>query len=180
MIDRILRLATGRRAAVAVLALALGGSALFRRSPYESLKGRLGGASLPEETITSPDRLAEILGALDATGRELYLQFQLWDVLNPILMGVAGAMVLGWLLQRSERAHSPWRYAVWLPVILFAADLLENLVLSVAVAAFPGRSAIASALPLVTTAKFGAAILTVVSAVVLAGLWLRNRFSRVS
>ena len=176
MIDRILKLATGARAAVALAAL-LGGSLLFRVSPYAAVKSLLGGASLPEETITSSDRLAEILEVLGATGRESYLQFQVWDLLNPILIGVFGALLLGWLLKRSQRVNSTWRFVVLLPVVALGADLLENLVISIAVGAFPDLGAIANALPLVSAVKFGAVIATMVSVVLLALLWIRDRLS---
>ncbi len=179
MINFILKLATGGRAAVALAALGLGGTFLFRLSPYDAVKTLLEGASLPEETITAPDRFAEILEALGAAGREAYLQFQVWDLLNPVLIGVAGAMLLGWLLKRSQRASSAWRYVALLPVALLAADLLENLVISIAVGAFPDRAAIVNALPLVTAAKFGAAIATIISLILLALMWLRDRMSGV-
>lgn len=179
MIDFLVKSASGARAAIALAALGIGGSLLFRRSPYESLKGLLDGASLPEETITTPDRLAEVLEALGAAGRESYLQFQVWDVLNPVLMGAAGAMLLGWLLKRSRRATSAWRFVVVLPVVLLAADLLENLVIAIAIGAFPDRAVLGSVLPLVTVTKFGAAACTALAVVVMALMWLRNRLSGV-
>lgn len=177
MIDRILNLATGARAAVALAAVGFVGVPLFRASPYATVKSLLGGASLPEETITSSERFAEVLEVLGAEGRGLYLQFQVWDLLNPILIGVAGAMLLGWLLKRSRRANSDWRFVVLLPVAALCADLLENLVISIAVGAFPDLGALGSVLPLVTAAKFGAVIATMVSVVLLALLWIRDRFS---
>ena len=169
-----IRLATGARAVAAVVALGVGGSLLFRLSPYARLKTILNHASLPEETITSPGRLAEILDTLGVAGRELYLQFQAWDVVNPLLICLAGAMLLGWLLKRAQRTNSKWRVIIWLPVAMLAADLLENLVLSVAVGAYPDPVAIVNALPLVTTIKFGAAIATGMAVVLLALLWLRD------
>ena len=175
MIDLILKAATGVRAAVAVAALGIGGTLLFRRSPYDALKAVLDGASLPEETITTPDRFAEVLEILGAAGRESYLQFQVWDLLNPILIGGAGALLLGWLLKRGKRADSTWRFVVLLPVALLAADLLENLVISLAIGAFPDRAAIGAALPLVTGAKFGAAFGTMIAVVVLALMTVRDR-----
>ena len=179
MIDLILKLATGARSAVALAAFGLGGTLLFRLSPYDAVKALLDGASLPEETITSPDRFAEVLEALGAAGRESYLRFQVWDLLNPILIGIAGAMLLGWLLKRSQRASSTWRFVVLLPVALLTADLLENLVISIAVGSFPDRAAMGNALPLVTAVKFGAAIATILAVVLLALMWLRDRLSGV-
>ena len=179
MIQRILELATGARAAIALAVFGFGGTALFRRSPYETVKALLDGASLPEETITSSERLAEILGALDASGRALYLEFQLWDVLNPILMGAAGAMLLGWLVKRSRRSSTRWRFVVLLPVALLVADLLENVILSAAVGAFPERALLAGALPLVTALKFAAAMATALAVVLVAGAWIRDRHSGV-
>ena len=177
MINFILKLSTGARSMVALIALGLGGTFLFRLSPYDALKALLDGASLPEETITSPDRLAEILEALGTAGRDLYLQFQFWDLLNPILIGVAGATLLGWLLKRSQRASSAWRFVVLFPVVLLIADLLENLVIASALSAFPDGSAIVTALPPVTAAKFGAAFATIISVALLALMWLVNRLS---
>jgi len=175
VIKLILKLATGARALMALAALGLGGTFLFRLSPYDALKGLLDGASLPEETITPPDRFADVLDALGPVGRDLYLRFQVWDLLNPILIGVAGAMALGWLLKRSQRETSTWRLVVLLPVVLLVADLLENAVISLVVGAYPGRAAIGNTLPLVTATKFGAAMATMVAAALLALLWLRDR-----
>ena len=177
MTDLILRLATGARAAIAWAAFGVAGTFLFRLSPYATVKATLDGASLPEETITEPDRLAQLLEALGAAGRDSYLQFQLWDLLNPILMGVAGAMLLGWMLKRGQRSSSAWRFTVLLPVLLLAADLLENVVLSIAVAAFPDRTAASHALPVLTAVKFGAAISTMFAVVLLALAWIRDRLS---
>lgn len=177
MIERIITLATGARVAIALAALGFGGVPLFRASPYAAVKSLLGGASLPEETVTSPERFVEVLEILGAPGRELYLQFQAWDLLNPILIGGAGAMLLGWLLKRSRRANSAWRFAVLFPVAALCTDLLENLVISLAVGAFPDVGALGSALPLVTASKFGAVIATMVSALLLALLWIRDRVS---
>ena len=174
LIDRILELATGARAVMAVAALALFGVPLFRVSPYEAVRSRLGGATLPEETITSADRFAEVLGLLGEFGRRLYLQFQVWDLLNPILIGIAGAMVLGWLLKRSRRADSGWRFVVLFPVAALCADLTENFVISMSIAAYPDFAALGSALPFVTAAKFGAVMTMMVSVAVLALLWTRD------
>lgn len=177
MIDFILRLATGVRAALAVAAFGVGGTFLFRLSPYDTVKALLDGVSLPEETITFPDRFAQVMVALDAEGRELYLQFQLWDLLNPILMGVAGTMLLGWLVGRSRRSSSKWRFVVSLPIALLVADLLENGIISLAVTAFPDRAVLGNALPFVTAIKFAAAIATVAAVASLALVWLRDRRS---
>jgi hypothetical protein len=179
VIDFILKVATGVRAAVALAALGLGGTLLFRLSPYDALKSQLVGASLPEEKITSPDQFAAILEALGVAGRETYLRFQVWDLINPILIGAAGVMLLGWLLKRGQRANSGWRFVVLLPIALLAADILENLIISVGVGAYPEPLAIGLALPLVTAAKFGAAMATMVAVVLLALMWLRDRTSGV-
>ncbi len=179
LIDCVLRIATGRRAAVAVAALAVGGGLLFRASPYDALKSRLGGASLPEEGVTPPDRLIELLQALGTDGRSLYLEFQAWDVLNPILIGLAGALLLGWLLNRTNKAKSNWRYAILLPVAALATDLLENLVISIAVRSFPEPSSVSSLLPLFTGAKFAAAIGTLLLVVLLLLFRLRDWLGRV-
>lgn len=179
MIDFILKMATGARTVVAVAALGVGGTLLFRLSPYDALKALLAGASLPEETITTPHQFAATLEALGVAGRATYLQFQAWDLINPILMGAAGAMLLGWLLKRGGRASSGWRFVALLPIVLLTADLLENLVISVGVAAYPEPHAMGMALPFVTATKFAAALATLVAVVLLVLMWLRQRISGV-
>ncbi len=177
MIDLILKQATGVRAVVALAAFGVGGTLLFRLSPYDAVKALLDGARLPEETITTPDRFADVLEALGAAGRASYLQFQVWDLISPVLFGIAGAMLLGWLLKRGQRASSGWRFVVLFPVALLAADLLENFVISIGVGAYPDRTALANALPIVTATKFGAAMTTMIAAVLLVLVWLRDRLS---
>ena len=177
LIDRVLRAATGARAALALIALGVGGGLLFRLSPYDALKARLNGGALPEETITSPDRFAAVLDALGDPGRELYLRFQLWDVLNPVLIGVAGALVLGWLLGRAGRSDSAWRYVLLFPFVLLGADLAENVVISLGIGAFPAPAAVAGFLPWVTATKFGAAAGMAGSMVLVGILLLWNRVS---
>jgi hypothetical protein len=154
MIDLILKAATGARAVVAAAALGLGGTLLFRLSPYEAIKSQLDGASLPEETITSPDRFAAILEALGVAGRATYLQFQVWDLMQTILLRPADAP-------------------------LVAADLLENLIIAMGIGAYPEPASVVKALPLVTAVKFGGAMATMVTVVLLALMWLRDRVSGV-
>lgn len=177
LIDRMVALANGGRAAVALAALVLGGIPLFRLSPYAALKSLVGGANLPEETITSPQRFAEILYKLGEGGRGLYLRFQVWDLLNPILIAVAGAMLLGWLLKGSRRANTRWRFVVVFPVVALFADLVENLVISLGVATFPHVGVAGMALPVVTGIKFGAVMGMMASVALVALLWLRERLS---
>ena len=76
MIDVMIRWATGRRAALALGALLIGGSALFQLGPYASVKRMTNAPALPEETLTTAAALEEFLDGLDEPTRTAYARFQ--------------------------------------------------------------------------------------------------------
>ena len=84
--------------------------------------------------------------------------------------------MLGWLLNAGGRGSSAWRFVLLLPICLLAADLLENVIISVGLGAYPDRAAVGFALPIVTAVKFGAAMGTMLMVASLAVLWVRDRF----
>lgn len=140
MISRMLAFATGRRVLVALVFLGIGGTVLFRLGPYTGLKALARPYPLPEETTTAPLELASFLQHLGSAGRDLYARFQWWDMLNPLLITVAGTLLMAWLIRHAGHERRIWRFAVFLPGIAGAADLIENFLLRAAIAAFPSVS----------------------------------------
>ncbi len=155
LIDALLDFTTGRRTIAAVVVFAVGGTALFRFSPYSAVREASGGRPLPEEGLTSPVQLGEFLTGIGATGRELYASFQVWDLLNPLLLGFMGVMLVGWLVVRGALRGTAGRWLIIVPLIAPFADLVENAVIAGSIASFPESSATAQLLPLISGAKFG-------------------------
>lgn len=178
MIDRILSFllsrTTGLRALVSLALLLVGGGLLFRLSPYPDVRFAAG-RSLPEETLTGPSDLHQFLADLTPSVRELYLSFQGWDLLNPILMGLAGVMVLGWLMGGSSANDSRLRWILLLPILAAGADVTENLLLALAITAFPDPAQATVALPMVSGLKFLAVTLMTIAVLALLArsLWRR-------
>ena len=83
--------------------MGLGGGALFQLGPYPTLKSETGGAPLPEETVMSPAAFRSFLGDLGESGRALYSSFQIWDLVNPLLIGFLGVT----RMRGSESASEP-------------------------------------------------------------------------
>lgn len=165
-----LELGSGRLAVLACAVFVLGGAALFQTGPYAQLSAAAG--ALPEESITSAAELQAFLSALSAEQRALYLRWQLWDALNPLLIGFLGVAVLAWLAGRDTLA-SKGRGLLVIPLLAPAADLVENTVLASAVRAFPESGPLAAALPTVSALKFFALGATLLVALGLAArrLW---------
>ena len=155
MIDAFLDFATGRRTIAALVVFAVGGTTLFRVSPYSAVKEAAAGRTLPEERLTSPAELSEFLTDIGATGRDLYTSFQVWDVLNPLLLGFMAVMLVGWLVKVGDLRDTNGRWLIVVPLIAPLADLVENLIIAGSIASFPEASAVARFLPLITGAKFG-------------------------
>lgn len=169
MIDAMIRWATGLRAAIALAALLLGGSALFQLGPYETVKSMSAAPTLPEETLTGPAALAEFLDGLDDATRAAYARFQVWDLPNLALFGTAGVLVLGWLLNLTSLEHTRWRGLAAFPFVLGFADLAENGVLALAIGSFPQPAPTSVLLPWVTGTKFAAVLLMMFASVLLLG-----------
>ena len=161
MIDRLLGLATGRRVLVALVLLGVGGRALFLLGPYPALKRLAPPFPLPEETTTAIPELRAFLEHLGSSGREVYAAFQWWDMLNPVLVAVAGTLLVSWLINRAGHQRRIWRYAAMLPLLAAVADVAENLLLRAAIVAHPELPAMAVLLPSVTKAKLLGLMLTV-------------------
>lgn len=179
VISWLLAMATGRRVLVALVLLGIGGTVLFRFGPYARLKPFARPYPLPEETTTAQPELAGFLQHLGPAGRDLYAAFQWWDMLNPLLVTVAGTLLMAWLIGRAGHERRIWRFAAFLPVIAGAADLVENLLLRAAVVAFPSVPESASVLATVTKVKLLSLMVMVPIAVGLGAVvlvrWARTR-----
>ncbi len=177
MIPWVLRRATGRNLIIAVVVFALGSAAIFGLGPYTAVRDAAGGRALPEEGITPPAELDAYLSALGSDGRELYRQFQRWDIANPVLLAMLGLALVGWLLHQTGLAESRWRGALLLALVAPAADLLENVVIGASLSAYPQTAGVAGLLPALSTIKFAGLALTFVLVLVLAVRLARIRLS---
>lgn len=172
MVKAILEWATGRRVIQSLLVAAGGGWALFRFGPYSQVRSVAG--PLPEETVSSRSDLHGYLRELGAGGRELYATFQVWDFLNPLLLGFLSVALVGWLLGRSRLVRGrPVAAAV--PFVAPLADAMENAVLLLTIAAFPADPWLGELVPLVTSVKFLGLAATVILTVALSVLAFRRR-----
>ncbi|NNF38853.1 MAG: hypothetical protein HKN71_09300 [Gemmatimonadetes bacterium] len=172
VVTAILRWATGRRVLQSILVAAAGGFVLFRFGPYAQVSSVAG--PLPEETVSTRSDLHGFLGELGEGGRELYATFQLWDFLNPLLLGFLSVAVVGWLIGRS-RLGSGRNVAVIIPFVAPIADALENVVLLLVIAAFPADPWIGGLFPLVTSVKFMGLAATLLLSLALSVLAIRRR-----
>lgn len=153
MIARLLSLATGRRVLVALVFLGIGGTVLFRLGPYARLRAFARPYPLPEETTTAQLELSSFLRHLGQAGRDLYAEFQWWDMLNPLLITVAGTLLMAWLIKHAGHQRRIWRFALFLPGIAGTADLVENFLLRAAIVAFPSVRGSGGLLANITKAK---------------------------
>ncbi len=173
IVETVLRWSTGRRVLQALLLMGLGGGALFQLGPYPTLKSEAGGAPLPEETVMSPAAFRSFLSDLGESGRALYSSFQIWDLLNPLLIGFLGVALIGWLVGNSGLVPGR-RLVIIVPFVAPLADLGENILILLAIAAFPDVTRLASLLPVVTIMKFVGLAGTVFLGLVLTVLAIRH------
>lgn len=166
-------LGSGRFTLIACATLVVGGTALFTLGPYTELSAAAG--LLPEESLTSAAELHGFLAELSPDDRTRYLWWQLWDVLNPLLIGFLGVTLVAWLARRATAGTAPgWLLAI--PLVTPAADLCENAILARAVLVFPDQTSLASVLSGVTAIKFAGLGATALVALVLVVCWLWRRY----
>lgn len=157
----ILRFATGRRTLAAVGIWLAGNGVLFSTGPFPRVKAVAPGGMLPEEQLgVTPEMLAQFLDFIGPESRADYILFQQLDILVPLLMGGAGALVMAWLLRRSG-VTAGWavRLPVVLPLLLLVTEVVEDFVLARAAQLYPAASALTPALPVLTAAKFATILL---------------------
>ena len=153
MTGRGISSASGKRVLLALALFVAGSAFLFAGGPYQAARNAAGGP-LPEESVSSAAELHRFIEELGPEGRRVYLGFQGWDLLNPMLIGFLGFALLTWLMKLGEFGASPMRHLVWLPLPVAASDGLENAVLARAVLSFPEASGTQALLPVLTSTKF--------------------------
>jgi len=172
MVTKILGWATGRRVIQSILVAVGGGFALFRFGPYAQVSSLAG--PLPEEAVSSRADLHGFLQELGAGGRELYATFQVWDFLNPLLLGFVSVALVGWLLGRSRLVQGR-TVAAAIPFTAPVADATENVVLLLTIAAFPSDPWVGALFPVVTSVKFLGLVATLLLIIALSVLAIQRR-----
>lgn len=176
LVSVLLRWSTGRATLIAFGVLIAGGFLLFQLAPYELIRDLVGGTPLPEEGTTYEGGLVSFLQELGDVGRRMYLRFQYWDLLNPVLQVSAFTLLIGWLVKRARLEQHWLRFAVLIPGFAAGADLGENLLLIDAIHSFPGPGAGSVLVAPVTAVKFlGVAVLMVATALLGVAAIIRRR-----
>jgi len=172
--ERVVAWCSGVRVLQSLVFLVVGASALFRFGPYLKLKALTGGVVFPEEEITQPEGLHRFLTEAGEAGRALYMQSQLWDVLNATLIGLFAVVLVGWVVGCSTEA--PTRsFLLMIPLLAPIADFFENGVIAASVTVFPGVSPFSAMLPALSAAKFSALAGTFFFVIILGGRGLITR-----
>ena len=157
----MLRIATGRHALLAAVVALAGISLLFGTGPFPRVRALAPGGRLPEEQLGyPPEQLMAFLGAIGPEGRADYILFQRLDILTPLLLGGAAALVIAWLLRRGG-ATAGWTSCLpYVPVLFLLTEVVEDFALARAARLYPEASALSPALPVLTGAKFAVMLLT--------------------
>lgn len=162
----ILRVATGARTLAAVGIWLVGTSLLFGTGPYPRVGALAPGGMLPEEQLWyTPEMLMSFLGAIGPEGRADYILFQRLDILTPLLLGGAAALVIAWLVKRAGRGKGWAARLPYVPVLFLLTEIAEDYVLARAAQLYPEVSAPSAALPVLTAAKF--AVMFLLGAIVI-------------
>ena len=80
------------------------------------------------------------LGAIGPEGRADYILFQRLDILTPLLIGGAAALVIGWLLVRAGATAGRATALPYVPLLFLLAEVLEDFVLARAARSYPEAS----------------------------------------
>ena len=155
-----------------VLAIIVGwqviGMLFFTLGPYAQIID-LNAGVMPEESFGySADELKSWLTNLADSGRDLYQQFQLFDVVNAAVTATALTAGLSFTLSRLFPANKKVQLIKYVPGLVFVLELLENLLLFINTANFPNPSMVglASTVTMIKlTLGFGSMILFLVTAI---------------
>ena len=130
-------------------------AALYLTGLYSSHVTAQGGSSLEETPFYSGAVAADHLGAVrEAGGVEQALLFFTADTVNALLVGAALAALIGFGLRSLNLQRHAVRYVVAVPLASGAADIIENLLLAIALL-YPSATAAVGALAgYATGAKF--------------------------
>ncbi len=166
----ILRIASGPRALIAVAVALAGTGILFGTGPFPRVRALAPGGMLPEEQIGYlPEMMMMFLGAIGPEGRADYILFQRLDILTPLLMGSAAALVISWLLKRGGITTGRATWLPYVPVLFLLTEVVEDFVLVRAAQAFPEASPLTPSLIVLTGAKF--AVMFLMGAIIIIYGW---------
>lgn len=145
----------------------------FEHGPYATLSKLLG--TLPEETFGwGGAGLEASLRALGESGRDLYWQFQIVDFLAAGFAAIVLMVVIQWGANRFGGETSALHHLSALPLLLFAAELTENVCLVVLSTSWPDLpGTVVDLASWATRAKFllGGATFLAAGVATLAGWW---------
>ncbi|MEM9776261.1 MAG: hypothetical protein AAF902_16915 [Chloroflexota bacterium] len=135
-----------------ILAWQIAGALFFAFGPYQAIN-EMTPDTIPEERFNyEPDELTSWLDSLGDSGRDLYQQFQLWDVVNAAVTAVALTIGLTFTLGRLFPADHYMHTFRQLPALVFVLELLENALLYFNASSFPDLVG-GSIVPITTTLK---------------------------
>ncbi len=119
------------------IAFLLYGLVLFNLGAYPRLKDLARGMELPEE-IYGPnlDYQTLFLERIGSANIGLYTQFQLFDLINALLLGLVFAATIYLILTHLKAPRALFAVAV-IPVFTSILDLAENLVMLLNISNFP-------------------------------------------
>ncbi len=149
---------------------------LFSFSLYPQVKELSKNADLPEEKFGfTSEYLYSFFERLGTNGRDAYFSFQLMDLLNAVLFGVALFAALFYFL-RKLNANSFFNVLLALPVISALLDVSENFVFLYLLSIFLERSeSLVRLASFLTSAKLTIGSLAFIAAVI-CGLTTLIRF----
>ena len=166
----ILRFATGRRVLIAVAIALVGQGLLFGTGPFPRVRALAPGGMLPEEQIGyMPHMMMMFLSRIGPEGRADYILFQRLDILVPLLMGGAAALVIAWLLKRCGSTAGRATWLPYVPVLFLLTEVVEDFVLARAAQMFPDPSPLTPSLIVLTGAKF--AVMFLMGAIIIVYGW---------
>ena len=121
----------------AIVAAVLAGILLNVFGPYSQLEA-LTGLQPPEERVAgTAGEIGEFLSALGEPGRAIYDRALWWDFVLALLLGAALALTVLWLVHRLPEVWSFLRWLALIPIGFTVADVVENILLLIALRSFP-------------------------------------------
>jgi hypothetical protein len=155
---------------------------LFAATALPIQSSRVRGNSPDTAFLYSAGDLTRMAAAYGVEGRAAYVRSRwTFDLAFPMIYGFFLAASIAWLLGRALPAGSPWQRLNLVPLAAVAFDLLENIMATVVMRAYPAPAPLAATLaPVMSALKWvfvGASFAALAMAASLA-LWRRSRTKR--
>ncbi|MDX1624031.1 MAG: hypothetical protein R3199_08615 [Gemmatimonadota bacterium] len=106
-------------------------AAALRLGPYPELAELTGGRFLEATFGWGPRLASDLLASLGSEGREVYLQYQVVDLLVAGFTALLLVTVVQWAVGRVAGSESEWHNLALLPLAALALELVENVSLFV-------------------------------------------------